>query len=296
MTISGLQPEVGTSTATVQADTAAFRRELAARLSSDSVDLPMLPSVATRVVELSRSPDDSAASLAALLHQDPALAGHVLRIANSPAYLPRSPIVSLQQAVAFLGFQLLSEIAMVALMQTGVFRVRSHENELRYLWRHSLASGGFAREIARLKRISVDNSFLCGLLHAIGKPVVLQEVAHLEAEHQEALAPEVVFELLDEFHVEIGIHLGALWKLPPPIQKAISSYARVDRDVDVAPEAVQAAVADGFATHLLAPETLDEEKLRNHPGLDHLNLYPEDVDVLLEKSETILTLVQSMSL
>src|ERR671915_1996434 len=76
-------------------------------IEKGAVDLPLLPQVASQVLSLIYDPNAEASRLAALIHQDQALAAHVIRIANSPAYMPRNPVISLQHAVAMLGMNLL---------------------------------------------------------------------------------------------------------------------------------------------------------------------------------------------
>ena len=66
-------------------------RALVERIDKDRIELPVLPQVAGRVMALANDPSADAARLSALIHQDQALAAHVLRIANSPAYMPRTP-------------------------------------------------------------------------------------------------------------------------------------------------------------------------------------------------------------
>jgi len=72
---------------------------LIARIANDELHLPLLPHVATKVLNLTSDPDADMAKLAALILQDQAIASQVLKISNSAAYAPRSPIVSIQQAV-----------------------------------------------------------------------------------------------------------------------------------------------------------------------------------------------------
>src|SRR5215468_894330 len=100
-----------------------LRAALGERLRDEGLKLPLMPRVATQLLSMARDADCDAGKLSRLIHQDPALAGQVLRIANSPAYLPRTPIVSLQQAVTRLGFSALIEIAVAASLQSGTFRV-----------------------------------------------------------------------------------------------------------------------------------------------------------------------------
>ena len=51
-----------------------------------SSGLPVLPQVAGQVVSLSNDPNAELGELSSLIHQDQALAGHLLRISNSVAY------------------------------------------------------------------------------------------------------------------------------------------------------------------------------------------------------------------
>ncbi|MGZ9151632.1 MAG: HDOD domain-containing protein, partial [Nitrospira sp.] len=85
-----------------------LEQALIQKIKTGDVELPLLPQAASQVMALASDPSADAAKLSALIHQDQALAAHVLRIANSPAYMPRSPVVSLQHAVAMLGITLLS--------------------------------------------------------------------------------------------------------------------------------------------------------------------------------------------
>ncbi|MEP6935379.1 MAG: HDOD domain-containing protein, partial [Nitrospirota bacterium] len=133
---------------------------LVERIDKDRIDLPVLPQVAGRVMALASDPSADAARLSALIHQDQALAAHVLRIANSPAYMPRTPIVSLQHAVAMLGVSQLSEIAVAISLKSGAVTIPGYEAYMQQLWRHALASGAYAKEIARLRRYNVESAYL----------------------------------------------------------------------------------------------------------------------------------------
>jgi HD-like signal output (HDOD) protein len=286
----GTQPFVGSGE-----PRALLRAALADRLARADIVLPLPPRVATEVLALSRDQDADFARIAQLLHQDPALAGHVLRIANSPAYLPRSPIVSLQQAITRLGLKLLAEIALIASVQSGVFRVPGHENELRQIWRHALASGAFGREVARSLRSNVESAFLCGLLHTIGKPLVLQTTIDLAGKLDLAVQADDVTALIEEFHVQAGGLLASRWGLPRAVCDAIALYLTYDPSEACAQEPVITALGDRLATHLLAAEA-DETALRAHRAWIDLNLYPEDADALIAKGAGVSKLIDTMVL
>jgi putative nucleotidyltransferase with HDIG domain len=272
-----------------------LRAAVAHRLATGQLSLPMLPRVASQVVALVGSPTTDANRLSELIHRDPALAGQVLRIANSPAYMPRMPIVSLQQAVSRLGLNVVSEIAFAASLQSGVFRVPGYETVLNLLWRHALASGAFAKEIARVRRLNVESAFLCGLLHSVGKPALLQLVNDIAKTNSMRVGPITLLALLDDLHTIVGVRIAEQWGLPKPVAASIEHAASYAQAGGFRQEAMITFLADRLATYALEPARLGgDEGFRNTPVLADLNLYPDDVTGLLARREKVLELVAAM--
>lgn len=282
-----------------QAVTAAIdklEQALIQKIEKGEVELPLLPHVASQVMALAADAAADAAKLSSLIHQDQALAAHVLRIANSPAYMPRSPVVSLQHAVAMLGINLLSEIAFTASLKNGAFQVPGHEDQVKLLWRHSLASGAFGKEVARMRRVNVETAYLCGLLHGIGKPVILRTVTTLAKEFTITVASETLQPLINGYHTRVGTLIADKWGLPKQVAESISYYHDYDHATAFRQECLLTCAADLLATHVLMPDELSEEELREHPVFTDLNLYPNDIDQLLAGKEKILTIVNAMNL
>lgn len=273
-----------------------LEQALVQKIDKGEVELPLLPQVASQVMALAADASADAAKLSSLIHQDQALAAHVLRIANSPAYMPRSPVVSLQHAVAMLGINLLSEIAFTASLKNGAFQVPGHEDQVKLLWRHSLASGAFGKEVARMRRVNVETAYLCGLLHGIGKPVVLRTAATLAKEHKVPADKTVLQQLIDGYHTRVGVLIADKWGLPKQVGEAIACYQEYDHATSFRQECLLTCVADRLATHLLTPEEMPEETLRDHPVFADLNLYPTDIDQLLANKEKALAIVNAMNL
>ncbi|MBH0200167.1 MAG: HDOD domain-containing protein [Nitrospira sp.] len=273
-----------------------LERSLLQKLEQGELELPLLPQVASQVMALASDPAADAAKLSSLIHQDQALAAHVLRIANSPAYMPRSPVVSLQHAVAMLGINLLSEIAFTASLKAGAFQVPGHEDEVKQLWRHSLASGAFAKEVARARRVNVESAFLCGLLHAIGKPVVLRTAAAIAQKQNIPADKSMLRMLMNGYHSRVGCLIADKWSLPKQVAEAIQYYSDYDHAVSFRQECLLTYVADRLATHLLTPDDMPEDSLRDHPVFAELNLYPNDIDQLVSCRERVLAVVNAMNL
>jgi HD-like signal output (HDOD) protein len=268
---------------------------LVERIDKDRIDLPVLPQVASRVMALASDPSADAARLSALIHQDQALAAHVLRIANSPAYMPRTPIASLQHAVAMLGINQLSEIAVTVSLKSGAVKIPGYESDIRQLWRHALASGAYAKEIARARRYNVESAYLCGLLHGVGKPVVLKTVTTIAAELHIPLESSTVQSFLDGYHTRVGSLIAAEWALPPQVAEAITYYSVYEQAPSHRQEAMMTCLADRLATYLLTPDSFDDKTLRDHTVFADLNLYPNDIDSLLSFKEKVLRLVGTMA-
>jgi len=293
-------PTVASQVSAVDAETkddaaALIRAAVADRLAAGKFEVPMLPQVASQVSILASSADADASRLSALIYRDQVLAGHVLRIANSPAYMPRMPIVSLQQAVARLGMSAVAEIAFAASVQSGVFRVPGYESVLKQLWRHSLASGAFAKEIARARRFNVEGAFLCGLLHAVGRPAMLQLTTDAAKALRLPLTPARVFALLEDGHQNVGTLVAAKWELPKPVCAAIAHYQDYKNAAAFAHDAMVTCLADRLATDLTVPGAFDETSIRDHAVFADLNLYPDDVTALLAKKESVACTVDAMT-
>lgn len=266
------------------------------RIAKNELNLPLLPQVATEVMNLTSDPDAEMAKLAALIQQDQALASQVLKITNSAAYAPRSPIVSMQQAVSWLGMKMLGELAMTVSIENGVFRVRGYEPEITTLWRHALASGLYAKEIARQGRNNVEGAFLCGLLHTIGKPVVLQSVLEIQQHMNLNLEWEAFSMLLEVHHVQVGAMVVEEWKLPHEVKEATLYYRDYTQSPNPSPVAMVTCLADCMASYILGQGTLDSAALESLPVVEALNLYPDDMEELHAKGEKILQSVDAMVL
>jgi len=280
---------------TVPPQETALHAALAERVAAGKLELPILPHAAAQVLALCGQEDCDARQLADTLNRDPALAGHVLRVANSAAYTPREPIVSLQQAVSRLGFSTLSQIALAVALRSRVFHVGGHEKLVRELWQHSALAGAWAREIARARRSNVEGAFLCGLLHDVGRPVVLQAALDVAGELALTWSEPGIAAAMDEFHARGGALLVATWKMPSWMEAAVLWHHEPERAGEHADEARTTAFADLLAHDALAREPRTAVDWTALPLVAELGLYEEDVEALLAKGARVLELAGSLA-
>lgn len=279
-----------------ESTTDVFRQALAEKVESETLDLPMLPEVARETLAMARDEKSDASALAKLIYRDQSLAAHLLQIANSAAYLGSNKIVSLQQAVARLGFRVISEITLAMVVKAQLFNVKGQEKVLAYLWQHALASGAWSREIARALRYNVESAFLCGLLHEIGKPVTLQAIIDIGRENDLTPTHGDLEILMDEFHIPVGVMLATQWKLPEPVIESIAYYQSYDLATSFAKEAMIVHCSDAFTTTMIRDAAMDEEYLRNLPAIAELNLYPDDVTALIAKQDLVKETIEALSI
>ncbi len=262
--------------------------ELVRRIDSGALELPILSDTAAKVMTLCSEASCDARRLAELIQRDQALAGHVLRVANSAAYAPSEPIVSLQQAVSRMGLSVMRDISLAIAVKGKVFSVPGFEAELRELWLHSASAGAWAKEIARLRRRNVEGAFLAGLMHDIGKPVVLQAALDVYREAQRPADAKALRTWLDEHHTRVGSALLEHWSMPDWMQAATLWH----HDPESAPEesletAAMVCLADHLSHWSLGDGKSSEDAIRSLGVLAPLSLYADDLDELFGRRDQV---------
>jgi HD-like signal output (HDOD) protein len=134
-------------------------------------DLPPMPHVAARAIQMVENPDTTARELTDVLARDAALAARVLKIANSAMFSRQREITTLNQAIMIIGFKSLKGIIVAATLRQ---MSKSSGALEKLIWENSMATAMCSSLIAkRLKKRYVDEIFLLGLLHSLGQIVLL---------------------------------------------------------------------------------------------------------------------------
>ena len=200
--------------------------EVTARLgrlfSSSAYRPPMLPTVALKVMELSRRPDIDFNSVLAVLEGDAMLAGRVLAIAQSAVYSGRSPVVSLRQALVRLGIRTLRNVVLEAALNARIFRVPGFEATTERLRLHSSYTAHVAALVAKDAGVDAETAFVCGLLHDVGMAAALMAVA--DDLKNRAFPAEHLAVVLDTVHAQGSGLLAGVWKLPPEVKAVVSRH------------------------------------------------------------------------
>ena len=266
------------------------------KLGNQDFDLPPLPQVASQVLAMTTDSQADASKLTALIEQDPILTAKLFQTSNSVVQGSTREIASLQQAIAWLGLNTVAGTAFTLSVQSGVFKVQGYEQEVKGLWLNMLTTAFYGKSIAGLIGCNADVAFLSGLLHAIGKPLVVHTVNEYQTDSTPSLPWTAITVLMKESYVEVGRQLAEAWGFPDSVKEAITLHEDHAYHLGTSPtkSAAITCLAKHFALHCLDPESHSEEALRGLPVVAALKV-PEDImDALLENYGTIQAQVKGM--
>lgn len=189
--------------------------------------LPPFPAVVTRLLGLLASEDYEIKQLVDLASADPMFASELLLAANSAKYGSGREVTSLRHAAALLGRETLRSFAVAVSMRMYIGRV-AHQEQLRKVWRHSLATAVICDLLAEcnpeIQRNSRDDTaYVAGLLHDIGCLGLM--VAH--PKEYAAVLNDAILNAQDlrtveqnVFHLDhcmAGHRIACVWKFSPAI-------------------------------------------------------------------------------
>ena len=129
-----------------------------------------------RLLQLLRDEDRADLNTAgALIENEPAMAASVLRMANSASFGGLRRLEDPGEAIGRLGLRQVSSLV-TAVSHRGHFESGDPERKqsLRVLWDHAVATALASKSLAAREGADLAESFLAGLLHDIGKLLVLK--------------------------------------------------------------------------------------------------------------------------
>ncbi len=133
-------------------------------------DLPPMPAVAIKVLELLNNPDVNYEKLAEVISSDPAVSARMLKVANSAFYSMKRQIKTLEHAIAIVGERTLRSLILAASLE-GMNK--SYGLLEKMLWEDSIGCAIGCRILARkFDSADPEEAFLAGLFRHLGKIVM----------------------------------------------------------------------------------------------------------------------------
>jgi HD-like signal output (HDOD) protein len=182
--------------------------------------------VAVRLGRLAADERATVEELCAVLKQDQALAGAVLRLANSPAHWRGAEVVALHAAVVNLGRRALTGLAWAEALHAHALVGGPLVALRRRAWRESLVAAQVAQWVAELRGDPLEDAFVAGLLHDLGRLPVIGALEALLAALPAAdtRSEDGWWALVEQHHVAQGARLASEWGLPGVITDVIAQH------------------------------------------------------------------------
>lgn len=220
-------------------------------------DLPSLPLVVIELLKSFEQTDINISVLADKVSRDQALAAKTLRLANSSFYGLQHKVKTIPQAITVLGFDSVRALITAAGITENFAGARHATFDFQMFWRHAIGTALCAKMIARASNQNQDYAFISGLLHDIGKLVL---VTRFPQQYADAMAYraandcymlEAERQVLGLDHTMVGRALAEYWKFPALIQKTIANHhAPMAADLGDMPSVVHVANAIVYALDL----------------------------------------------
>jgi HD-like signal output (HDOD) protein len=198
-------------------------------------EIPSIPLVLIKIIQTLDEDKSSAGELEELILHDPALSARILRLANSAFYSFRTEVKTISHAIALLGMNLVTSLAIgINIFDTFTKGAKSEAVFINRLWTHSCGVGVLVKEIwTRRNRRDKEGefAFLCGLLHDLGKVVLFKTypghyssifaITKLETDPPISNYEETNYGL---DHAAIGEMLAKQWGFPPEMVSVIRRH------------------------------------------------------------------------
>ena len=247
------------------------------QLVSRTHSLPSIPAVYTKLMAAVQSPDVTPKEIGQIISQDLAMSAKVLQLVNSAFFGAQRRITNPTEAVIYLGIETVRALAVTVSVFSQFDTQRVPSFSLQALRDHSLAVATLARGIAeslRLPKSSVEDAFLGGLLHELGKLVLACNYpqqygeALLRAEQNGIPVQQAELEVFGTTHAQVGAYLLWLWGLPDGVTEIVAGYDHPRAEQQQAP-LVAVHVANALMDEK-AEKSLNTDCLREMGLLDQL--------------------------
>ena len=255
-------------------------------------EVSTLPQVLKKILDVTADENAGASDLQDILKADPAITSKLLKVANSAYYGLQQNVVNIKNAIIFLGFKTVKNLA-VAASVCDMFKsqdtVGGYSRE--DLWKHSVVVAICAKTIAQRAGLkSGEDVFTAGIMHDIG---IIMEDQYLHdrfltllerTDLNEVGFTKAEMEAFGFDHALFGESITIQWKIPSEITKLIAFHHKPRQ----APEDYQQSATIIYLADVLCNakkigfvpnQKVDKNEL--NIALESLNFKKEDVSLIL---------------
>lgn len=199
--------------------------------------LPSLPSVYKKLQEKMQDPETTLDDIGELIGQDIAMTAKVLQLVNSAFFGLYQTVESPERAVKLLGLDTIKTLVLVSQVFSEI-KVSEEVIPIETLWVHSLTVGTLAKKIAEdegCEKGIIDNSYIAGILHDVGKLILVSKMeqqygeAVLLAREENITLRQAEERIFSATQCDMGGYLIGLWGFPGDIVEAIGFQCQLEK-------------------------------------------------------------------
>jgi HD-like signal output (HDOD) protein/CheY-like chemotaxis protein len=197
--------------------------------------LPSLPALYHELTSALESESTSLRQIEEIVERDVAMAAKIMQLANSAFISAHGRVSSIYEALSLIGAETVRSLTLSIHVFSQANCSAIPAAYFSSLWDHSVAVAALAQRIAMLetrKKTLAEEAFTTGLIHDVGKIVLLSELPNEYRRVIQELdgSPESFYEMemkhLGCTHGQVGAYLMSVWGLPLSMVRAVEFHRR----------------------------------------------------------------------
>jgi len=200
------------------------------KILKDVESLPTFPENIIELQQLCNNKESKIDEISERISRDPALTADVIKLSNSAGFVPGKKISTIKEAVKIIG---LKNLYLILTASTAKKILGNKYKKFELIWEHCIRVAYYSRQIAKLRHLGniADSAFITGLLHDIGKIVLLstdEKIIHTISEitkNKQLRSSSILEEIsIGISHAEIGGLIAQKWNFPDDLKVPIANH------------------------------------------------------------------------
>ena len=282
-----------------------LREAIVTRLLKGEFQIPLLPTVANKIMSITRQDDFSLRDLSEVIITDQVITAELLKHANSAFYNRGRTIESVTMAVQLLGAQTVTNLVLTLSLRSVVTGRDIFLENKKLVWKRSLACALLARSMSGIVQIDREQAFLCGLMIDFGKIVLyslIQDLMHKEPQYRHT-TKAVIDYIIHSYHQKVGATVAKKWTLPASVLESITNHRALTSDIELSKYVPVASLCNELLQEQFDHQTEAGEPLTprsendwlDTPAVKLLKLTPAQVQQILGLVPECLLYAQQMA-
>ena len=183
------------------------------RFNRGKVEIPPLPGLSTQLNKMAKKGLDFK-EISALLKQDMAITSKIISMSNASYYAAAGKTRTVEQAISRLGLVVTKQYVETLCNRALFTTTKKYAKATEELWKHSLHCAVTSEVVAKFLKLDLqEDIFTMGLMHDIGKMVLLRISAELESKGKFGgkVDQSELFESIDAHHNTFGAKVLKNW-------------------------------------------------------------------------------------